>query len=68
MLGQQPGFFAQLAVHGFNGSLVGVHATLRELPTVPAHTSCPEHLTVLPHQHDANVWPETVRIDHDADS
>ncbi|KAG1253455.1 hypothetical protein G6F65_017461 [Rhizopus arrhizus] len=68
MLRQQAGLFLQFTIHGLDRRLVGIHATLRELPAVPAHTSCPEHLTILPHQHDADVRSIAVRIDHDADS
>ncbi|MNI52629.1 hypothetical protein D3C73_1074250 [compost metagenome] len=68
VLRQQPGLFLQFTIHGLDRRLVGVHATLRELPAIPAHTSCPEHLPVLPHQHDADVRSIAVRIDHDADS
>jgi len=68
MLRQQAGFFLQFTIHGLDGRLIGVHAPLRELPTIPAHASCPEHLAVLPHQHNADVRSIAVRIDHDADS
>ena len=68
MLGEQAGFLAQFAVHGFHRRLIGVHAALRELPAIPVHASRPEHPAVLVHQHDAHVGAKPVRIDHDADS
>src|SRR5690606_20331627 len=62
------GFLVQLAVHGLQRRLVGVHPALRELPTVAAHASGPEYPAVGVHQHDPDVGPVSVRIDHDTDS
>ena len=68
MLGEQTGLFLQFTVHGLDRRLVAVHATLRELPPITADTTRPEHLAIVAHQHNADIRPVTVRIDHDADS
>src|SRR3546814_18142343 len=61
-------FLLQLAVHRLQRRLVGVHPALRELPAVTPDAPRPEDTAIGMHQHDTDVGPVTVRIDHDADS
>jgi hypothetical protein len=68
VLGREAGLLAELAVHGFQRRLVGVHPALRELPAVAAHAPGPEHPAIRVPEHAAHVGAITVRIDHDADS
>ena len=55
----------ELAEHGLARRLVGVHAALRELPTVPVDPPGPEQPPVAVHEHDAHIGAIPVRIDHD---
>src|SRR5690606_30050297 len=64
----QPGLLVELAVHRLDRGFIAAHPALRELPAITAHPARPEHVSVLAHQHDADVGPVSVRIDHDADS
>src|SRR5690625_2509399 len=66
MPGHQSGFFGQLAIHGLNRRFVLVHDALGKLPAATSGPTRPEHAAIAAGQHNPDVGPESIRINHDA--
>src|SRR5208282_4440118 len=60
----QPDLLLQLPVKRGLGLLATTHAALGELPAAPAAAAAEKQTPVGVHQHDADVGPEPVAVDH----
>jgi hypothetical protein len=43
---------------------MALHSTLRELPDISTNPARPEHIPARIAQYNANISPETIRINH----
>jgi hypothetical protein len=60
----QTHFFIQLPIQGRFRRFALVNTALRKLPSTLTNPTRPQHLTLLICEHDANVGPKSVRINH----
>src|SRR5919204_494399 len=65
MRAYQADLFLELAVHGFQGGLAVLDATLRELPRVLVDALAPEHLVPGIGEDDADVRTVAFLVEHD---
>jgi hypothetical protein len=64
MLGQQPDFLVQFAVHRLLRGLAVLYAALRKLPRMLPHPFAPEHLIPVIRDNDADIRAVAVSVYH----
>ena len=57
-------FLVQLPVHGFFRGFPVVNPTLGKLPCILPDSPRPKDLTVMIRKYDANIWPESIFVNH----
>jgi len=62
--GKQADLFIKFPVHGFDGYLTSIYATLRELPFVVSDTLPEEDLVAGVDEHNAHVRAKALTVNH----
>ncbi len=63
LLRAQAHFLFEFPIHGLHRALVGLDATLGELPSILTNAPPPEESALIIAKNDANIRPETVPVD-----